>query len=112
MKIPEFQPDPQAQKTSDAAAAIGPRRATLSGTAGALARYGEAELSTLPPGEAVQAVDALDLSPLSLAILDRPDSNARVESLEKAYSSGEYSVNPEDLARTLLQTFLSDRDGI
>jgi hypothetical protein len=76
---------------------------------GGSAAYREVEQTTLPPGEAVQAVDALDFSPLSLAILDRPHSSASVVSLEKAYSLGKYSVNPEALARTLLQGILTER---
>ena len=111
MRIPEFQPNQPTQKTPDAATAIGPRRATVSSMIGGSAAYREAE-TTLPPGEAVQAVDALDLSPLSLAILGSQDSNARVESLEKDYSLGKYSVNPEALARTLLQTIPTERGNI
>lgn len=109
MKISEFQPDQPTQKTPNPPVAIGPRRASVSNVVGGAAAYREAERTTLPPGEAVQAVDALDFSPLSLAILDRPRSHASVASLEKAYSLGKYSVNPEALARTLLQGILTER---
>ncbi|MDZ7638773.1 MAG: flagellar biosynthesis anti-sigma factor FlgM [Bryobacterales bacterium] len=111
MKIPEFQPNQPGQQGTEAASPIGPRRANISGSVGGPAAYANPVDSALPPGEAVQAVDAVVLSSLSRAIFDEPAVNARVESLEKAYTQGSYSVNPEELARTLLQTFLPERSS-
>ena len=108
MKIPEFQPNPPNQPAPETASAIGPRRETVGGVMGGPAVYQEVSPSPLPYGEAIQAVDAVEFSRLSLTILGNANSDARVEMLEQSYARGQYSVNAEALARTLLQTLLPD----
>lgn len=112
MKIPEFQPNSPKQQSSEAAAATGPRRETVGGVGGGPTAYRDAGSTTLPPGEAIQAVDAVEVSSLSLSLLGNSNTDARVETLEKSYRLGQYSVNAEELARNLIQNFLSDQDGL
>lgn len=112
MKIPEFQPTSPKQQASEAAAAIGPRRETVGGVGGGPTAYRDAGSTTLPPGEAIQAVDAVEVSSLSLSLLGNSNANARVETLETAYRLGQYSVNAEELARTLIQNFLSEQESL
>lgn len=105
MKIPEFQPG---QPTSDPKDRAGSRRAAGE-VPGTDADLDEHLHSTLPPSEAVRAVDRVDFSALSLAILENrnPISSS---SKSDAYSLDNHVVNPEKLAQALVKASLISRN--
>ena len=111
MKIPEFQSDPLRQQTSDAAATIGSRRETVRDIGSDAAAF-PSPVGAAPRHERVPAVDAVEFSPLSLTIIGAANADARVESLGNAFQCGEYSVDGEALAHTLVQTFLAEHDSL
>ncbi|MCZ2155298.1 MAG: hypothetical protein LC114_15580 [Bryobacterales bacterium] len=105
MKIPEFQPG---QPMSDPKDRAGLRR-TAGEVSGTDADLNEHLHSTLPPGEAVSAVDTVDFSALSLAILENRNPISPL-SKSDAYSLDNYVVNPERLAQALVKASLISRN--
>lgn len=84
MRITDFQPD-----------GIRVREAQLDRPNKAPVKREEAQRESAP--------DRVQISPLSETLLEKLDATSKVEALKAAYESGAYRVDPESLAKSLIQ---------
>lgn len=108
MRIPDFQSRQPTSNSPEHAVSAASRRG-VGDSLGVSRGYRADDNSTLPPGEAVHAVDTVDFSVLSLSILEDRSGGAPVSGAAVAYSLDQYVVNPEKLAQVLVRASLAER---
>ena len=62
-------------------------------------------------GEPSSSVDAVEISPFSQALLKEAEASSKVEALQKQYEQGTYAVDPEQLAKSLIESHLVEREA-